>query len=185
MAGCKIIAGITLPDCADKFFEPGLKKQDIYFANRDEVTVGFTGEVVTLFTFDTIYSGFLSVDVHKDTSSWGEELVTATNAGSHYTQTFIARTINKSQATITSIENMVDTDLLIVVHEKSGRFIVLGISGGVTMSEDVSGSGAAPGDDTGTLFTVSGTNGGKAPTFFVTDEAVTRAQIEAQVIADA
>lgn len=183
MAECKITTGIDAPDCASKFLEPGIKKENIYLANKSEITLTKdANDVVTGWTFDQ-YKGFIQVTAHKDTALWSEELVVGQNSGSYYNQTFTFRTIENSNTTKEAIEDMVDVDLVVILHEKPGRFVLLGETGGITMTENTAGSGATGGDDTGNLVTFTGTNNGKHLIVLDTDEATTLTAIEADVIA--
>lgn len=183
MAECLITAGWVGPSCDDTFNVPGIQKDEIYFANKSEISAyseSVTGEIDGI-TFDT-YKGFYKVVVHKDTASWSEELQVGTNSGYFYNQTFSFRTIDTSTSIRNAINNMVGTSLVALFKDKNDKYYVLGETDGLELSENAKNSGAAPGDDTGDVLTFSGVNRGKAKKFFKTDVATTETTVAGYVV---
>ena len=182
MAQCLITSGWDCPDCTTKFSIPGLQRDEIFIANRSEVSA-FTepsAGLVSALTFDQ-YKGMFKLCVHKDTAGVIEELVRADNAGSHYTQTFTARVIDDSTVIRNSINDLVDVDIVVVVKRKNGKFIILGQDEGISLTENVKDTGATTGDDTGDLLTFTGLGLGKYKEFLDTDEATSQATLDGYV----
>lgn len=183
MASCLISQGWDCPDCTEKFNVPGLEKDEVFIANHTEILAYASvipGEISGL-TFEAL-KGFKKICFHKDTSSWGEELVPGTNAGSHYTQNVTGRTIDFSTAIRNAIDEYVDVDTVIVVKGKGGKFWLVGEDGGLTLSENIKNTGAASGDDTGDSLIWSGLGLGKVRQFLLTDEATTQALLDGLVV---
>ncbi len=183
MAACAITNGWNCPDCTEKFGVPGIQRDEIWIANHAEITAFVsivTGEVSNL-TFAS-YKGLKKLCVHKDTGLAGEELVKANNAGSHYTQSFIGRVIDDSTATRTAIEDLVDVPVVIITKKKNNKFVIIGESGDLELTENSKSTGATTGDDTGDLLTFAGTNNGKHRYFLDTDVATTQTVLDGLVV---
>lgn len=180
---CIVTSGIAAPNCADKFGVPGIQIAKVFIANFDQVTLTETvdGEISGV-AFDYSYSGTYQIVFHDGTVNGTEELQTGDTAGSYYNQTFLGRTINTSTATRNAIEDMVDIPLLIIYKSKKGDYFVMGESGGIKLTGDVTTTGAKTGDETGTLLTFTGVNNGKIKKFFNTDAATTEALVDGYLI---
>lgn len=183
MAECLITAGWDCPACDEKFTVPGIEKDEIFIGNHSEITAyteTIPGEIDAL-TF-VLTKGFKKLCFHKDTGSFTEELVVANNAGSHFTQSFVGRTIDDSTAVRVAIEEFVDVDVVIVFKKKNGSFVLLGQNGGISLTVNSKSTGAATGDDTGDSLEFTGLGLGKANYFFDTSEAATQALLDGYVV---
>lgn len=183
MATCVISSGWTGPACADVFNVPGIEKDKIYVTNKadiDSYTEAVTGEISAI-TFEQ-YKGFYSLEVHKDTASWSEELQVGQNSGAHYQTSLTFRTIDAATSIRNAINDMVGTSLVFAVKDKNGNWYVIGETDGVELSENTKGSGSAPGDDTGDVLTFTGVNRGKVKKFFITDAATTETTIDGYLL---
>jgi hypothetical protein len=173
MAGCLTSTGWLPPACGQRFSVPGIERDEIYMANHSDITAYTeTGNQISALTF-TGATVMVKLAAHKETGSFGEELVKGTNAGSHYTQNLSMRVIDDDEATRKSIEDMVDVDLVFVVKRRNNKFYLLGRTGGITLTENPFNTGATTGDDTGDMLTFSGVNLAKMKQFFDTDAATT------------
>lgn len=182
MAECLITTGWETPDCTEKFNVPGIERDEIWVANRSEITAissSVAGEVDG-FTF-LAATGFKKIAFHKNTGNVSEELVKAENSGAYYNQTFTGRVIDDSTDVREAIQDMVDVDLVIAVRKKNDKFVLIGENGGVTLTENTKQSGATDGDDTGDVLTFTGRNLGKSRYVFDTDVATTQALLDGLV----
>jgi hypothetical protein len=181
MAQCAITAGWECPSCEDKWNLAGIEKDSIYLFNENEITAyaaSVTGEIENL-TLQPYAVGY-QICVHKNSALWTEELVVSENSGNFYNQTFTFRVIDPSTTIRNSISELIDTNIVIIFRAKTGRFYLLGdTGGGLTVSVNTKETGAKSGDSTGDLITVSGESSDKAKQFFDTSESQTLANIAA------
>lgn len=183
MADCLATQGWLGPDCSEKFNAPGLDVDTVYIGNRIDVAAFISivpGEIsaITMVALASLYK----IVFHKDSASIGEELVSAANAGSSYTQNVTARTIDDSTAVRVAIEEYVNVNMIVIVKKKNGKFFLVGENGGVKLSENVKTSGATSGDDTGDTLIWTGIGLGKMRQVFDTDEATTQALLDSYVL---
>lgn len=182
MAGCEFTKPWSDPSCDDKFNVPGVNHQEVFIANVDDVT-GFTetseGEIDAI-AFNT-YKGLMKLIFHRDTVQITETLVSGNNAGDHYTQEFVARTIDDSTSVRNAINELVGVDVYIIAKKKNGKFAFLGESEGLKLTGNEKASGAASGDDTGDLLTFTGVNLGKHKYFFDTSAAQSATTLQGYV----
>ena len=183
MAVCKITAGISAPSCSSRFSSPGINQDDIYIFNRSDIvsyTSSVTGQVSALvfnFAYDTGYK----IAIHKNSGQLTDTLVTSEEAAAYYEQTFTCRVIAKDTTTRNAIEGFVGVDVVLVLRQKNGIYVIIGESEGCMLSENNYDSGKAPGDPTGDTLVFKGVENGKARHFFNTSEATTRTTLESYV----
>jgi hypothetical protein len=183
MASCIITSGIIKPSCADKFGVPGVQSSKIYIANFDQVAfTETTPGLIDGISFDFSYSGMYVMELHDNTINFTEELVSGETAGSYYNQTFLGRTINTSNDTRSTVEDLIDVPVIVLYKTKKGQWWVVGESGGVKLTGDTTTDGAKTGDETGTLLTFTGVNNGKRKQFYNTSDANTDALVEGYVL---
>jgi hypothetical protein len=164
---CNITMGIVPEYCQQSL--PGIQSTKIWAMNFRDITSFAYIEGGAVVSGITLASGKYAYkfDVHKNTASFTGELQSADNSGDYYNETFSFRVIDDSLDTLIASRQLIGTDLVFVAQKKNGNFYILGTTEGLKLGEGTMyESGAAPGDDTGRMFSFDGIAANQAQMFW-------------------
>ena len=178
MAGCVISTSILRAACGDRFGQPGISQDDVWISNFDDLegnTRTALKKEISALDYITGKQAY-KFAMEKNTGQFDAELTSETS-GSFYSETFTAKILDGSSTTAQTIEDYVDVPVVIVARLNDGSYVVMGLSGNLTMTGDAYSSGAASGDDRGSTLTWTGDENERFNYFFDTDAATTKATL--------
>lgn len=177
MAGCLITSGLDCTPCANAFIAPGIQKDEIYLANKSEISGTATNGTFSSFTFSA-YAGLHKICVHKDSASFTEEFASEANTGKYWKETFTFRVMDYDIDTRNWIQDLCGADGIVVVYKtKEGQWQVAGWDNGLEVTANTFNTGAAAGDELGDIVTLTGVATNKHYRFFDTSDATTAATL--------
>jgi hypothetical protein len=172
MANCVITSGISV-SCDDLRRVGGLAKR-VWVGNLDDLTNPIpTGSAyVTDLELDT-YQSFYAFESTKFSHEANFQAVKSDGGNVAINQTVILRLFNNDPTDDGVIEDLLTSDVFVVVQTNNNEFFIYGAASGLGLTDATGGSGRQLGDSTVTQLTLTGSEKELPKRFLITDVQTT------------